>query len=186
MSGKLKKCFVVATLAAAAALVSPLALPSLVTTRAAGQEPDSAKSYTFVAVGQDAASGEQIILNGAGTFDAVQSAVTGGGSFTVFTAAGAPPLPIVASGTYEAKHFQSFTPTTPATYGAYAGGILIMTVDLKPDGQRMIRGATLKVVCNLPPGGIDTGQPEGPTLTLPDGSTFAPVEALDVFSAGSD
>jgi hypothetical protein len=146
MSGKQKRWLLVAAIVAAAGLASLLALPGPVKLRAEDNEQSRAQSWTFAVVSGEAAPGtDRIILDGAGRFNAHAGEAQGSGRFTRFTSF-AMPNPTVAFGTFEVTDFQSFTPTTPPTYGAHAGGVLIMTVDLHPDGQPAIRGATMKVV----------------------------------------
>jgi hypothetical protein len=142
MSGKRKKWFLVAALAAAAGLASLLGLPGPVKLQADDHGKSGAQNWTFAVVDGEAAPGtDRIILDGAGRFNAHAGEAQGSGRFTRFTSF-AMPNPPVAFGTFEVTDFQSFTPTTPPTYGAHAGGVLI----LHPDGQPAIRGATMKVV----------------------------------------
>jgi hypothetical protein len=172
---------VVAALAAAAGLASVLAFPDPIMLRAQ-DEGQSVQTWTFAVVDGETEPGttDRLLLDGTGTFNANEA--EGRGRFTRFNSTA--PQPPVAFGTYEVTHFQSFTPTTPPTYGAHAAGVLIMTVDLHPDGQPPIRGATLKVVCNQKFAGLSTGQVEGAYLTLPDGTTFQPLGGVGTGGIG--
>jgi hypothetical protein len=144
MSGKRKKWFAVAALAATAGLACLLALSGPLKLRAQ-DNGGGVQTWTFSVVsGETAPATERILLDGAGNFNP-QGGASGGGAFTIVSSFTAPNPPLLF-GTYEVTHFQSFTPTTPPTYGAHAGGVLIMTVDLHPKGQPIIRGATMKVV----------------------------------------
>ena len=144
MSGKRKKWFVLAALAAAAGLASLLALPGHVKLRAQDNGQGGAQTWTFSVVSGEVSGTERILLDGAGRFTP-EGGASGSGAFTIARSFAAPNPPVLF-GTYEVTHFQSFTPTTPPTYGAHAGGVLIMTVDLHPKGQPVIQGATMKVV----------------------------------------
>jgi hypothetical protein len=155
------------TLAAASvpALVKTLALPDTASAR-------WGTGFFFVAV-SFAAPPEAIILNGAGRF--TSRSVDGGGAFTHFRAQGEPPLPVVGTGTWVATELLGFTPTTPATYGVNAAGVLDLGVRLYPGGGSAI-DATMTVVCNIGPGNLQTGHEEGVTLTIPGApfGAFAP------------
>lgn len=120
--------------------------------------------FFFVTV-SFAAPPDAIILNGAGWFSS--HFVHGEGSFTHFRTEGSPPLLIVGTGTWRAHRLLSFTPTSPPSFGSHVGGVLEMLVKLFPAGGPPISGVTMKVVCNIPPGGMSTGQDEGVTLTVP-------------------
>ncbi len=131
-------------------------------------------NFTFaVILNRSVAGADQIIFNGHGSFNGAQ--VVGGGSFTRFTPCAAPPCSIVASGTWKAGNLISFT--SAGTFAANEAGVLETNADLVgSDGS--LTPVTVKVVCNVPPGNLSTGQPEGVTLTLPDGSTFVAKGAL--------
>lgn len=111
-----------------------------------------------------------LIMNGSGSFNS--ASVQGEGSFTHFEIVGGPGLPPIRGfGTWKAGRVISWEPI--GVWGAYAAGILIMEVTLHPTDGDPIAG-TLKVVCNIPPGGLDTGELEAITLTLPGGVKFGP------------
>jgi len=109
-----------------------------------------------------------------------------------FTGINASPVPqtIIATGTWKARRLVRFE--TVGRYGRTFASVLEMLVDLFPDGGRPVRNVSLKVVCNVPQGGLLTGQPEGFTLTIPD-APFGPFRPLDpiagitnVFASGED
>lgn len=166
------------------ALASLAAVPALVRTLAETALAAGQTNFVLITATSRVGGSDLIILNGAGKFNKAQ--VEGGGSFTHFDAVGSPPFPILGSGTWKAKRLVSFTPTSPATYGGHAGGVLEMDVHLVPTVGSVIP-ATLKVVCNIPPGAMDTGQPEGTVLTIPAlSATFGPSGpvAATLFSTG--
>jgi hypothetical protein len=145
MKGKRKKLLVLAAFVAAAGLASLMGLPGLVKLRAQDDGQGGVQTWTFSVVNGEAAPGtDRILLNGAGNFNP-KGGASGGGAFTLFNPTA--PNPPISFGTFEVTGgLQSFTPTTPPTYGAHAGGVLIMTVDLHLKGQPVIKGATMKVV----------------------------------------
>jgi len=122
---------------------------------------------------------DRIILTGDGKFNSAQ--VVGNGTFVHFLAVGSPPLPIEGAGTWKARRLISFT--SIGTYGPGVSGVLLMEVDLVPNGGDVIP-ATMKVVCNIAAGGLNTGLPEGVILDIP-GGTFSPFGAgLTFFNTG--
>jgi len=141
---------------------------------------DEATSFTFMVVDQQVGGSDQIILNGSGTFNSDD--IEGGGHFTHYRVVGHPPFPIVASGTWEATGLIRFTPN--GIYGASESGILEMQVRLIPSHGSPV-SATMRMVCNVPAGGLLTGEEEGITLRLRGGSVFEPVGlGLTVFNPG--
>lgn len=135
-------------------------------------------SFTVVAA---AAGPDRIVLTGDGKFNSNQ--VVANGTFLHFLDGGTPPLAIVGAGTWKARRLTSFTQT--GTYGPGISGILLMEVDLVPSAGGGIVPATMQVVCNIPPGGLFTGSPEGVTLEiLASGATFNPLAGNTFFSAG--
>ena len=131
-------------------------------------------------------SHQVLIMNGRGNFNSNRWKVDGEGEFTHFDNTGAPatiPFPIIKTGTWKAKSLVSWTPfhgVGPNPYGQVIAGILVMRIDLFPDGKgtpKRIR-ATLTVVCNVPPAGIFTGSPEGIELAIDGGVTFVPTNPI--------
>lgn len=122
---------------------------------------------------------DRIILTGDGQFNSAQ--VVGNGTFVHFLAGGPPPRPIQGAGTWKARRLVGFT--FNGTYGPGVSGILLMEVDLVPDGGGVIP-ATMRVVCNIGAGGLDTGSAEGVTLEIPGGGTFSPAAGLTFMNTG--
>ncbi len=71
------------------------------------------------------------------------------------------PKPILAEGTWKAKRLVNWAPI--GSYGVVVAGVLKMEVNLVPDGGPSFP-AMLEVVCNIPPGDLFTGKPEGYVL----------------------
>jgi len=129
---------------------------------------DKDRHFTFLGGIPRVGGPEVLLLNGCGDFNA--GSVAGGGSFTIFNP---DPLDILAFGTWQADELISFVPTEPRTFGAHAAGILTIAARAAspmPEGKGG-KVATVKIVCNLP--GLQTGESEGVTVTLEDGTTFS-------------
>ena len=137
------------------------------------------RGFHFVVASFGPAGTDRLILQGDGTFD--DESVNGGGQFDHFQTVGAPPLPIISTGTWKARKFVSFTlpavtpPTNPqATHGVFQAGILVLMADFHPLGHPAVRDVQLQVVCNLAPAGASTpGKDEGVYLNF-DGVSFQP------------
>lgn len=138
------------------------------------------RGYMFLAVSATAAPAPPaprhfIAMGGVGTFDPSKgpaSPVTGGGSFFHWTAVATPPSPLVGSGTWKARLLTSYREI--GTYGGAASGIADFVIDIQRirPSPASFRGAVLRVVCDLGPGGLVTGEIEGYTLSIP-GTEFS-------------
>lgn len=100
--------------------------------------------------------------------------VVGGGAFVHHDAASPIPQTVLGTGSWRATRLISFE--IVGTWGVAAAGILVMEIDLVPEGGKAIP-AHLEIYCNIGPAGIFTGQPEGYKLTVP-GAPFGPFEPL--------
>ena len=154
-------------LASLPALMDMFKLPALAQAERAG---------VFLCV--NAAGDHRLLMGGAARFDPSKgpaSPVTGGGSFTHWTASATAPAPLVASGNWNARLLTSYKEF--ATYAGVAGGVGEFVVDiqrLRPS-PALIRGAVLTVYCSLGPAGVtaaQTGGIEGYTLSIP-GTEFS-------------
>ena len=116
----------------------------------------------------------QMLLSGSGTFN--EDEIQGHGAFNHFDNTSSVPKTILASGAWRAREFVSFT--SIGRWGVVTPGILELIVDLLPQRGHRIRDVFMKIVCNAPPGGLLTGEPEGFTLTIPGApfGTFAPLD----------
>jgi len=158
----------IGSLGLGALAASPTALAGL-------RKGDGHQHFSLVALsGTSAAeSGEDhvLVLEGAGSFKAKNRHVDreGGGNFVHvrFTPAFPAGQQLVASGKWEVTRFVSYTSGLP-DYGRIRPSILVVTVELRPDGGggRPLAG-TLQVICNVGFAGISTGQPEGYRLNIP-------------------
>jgi len=150
-------------------------LPTFISPLTAPAWAQGGTSFTFLALSRAGPAGTAaqpahiLIMGGQGQFNSSQvaSPVDGGGVYTHFTAPGTPPRPIEASGTWKAKLLASYKQV--GTYGVFAAGIVELVVDLfrQVPSPAVIRGARLKIVCNLGPAGImNPGEEEGFTLSI--------------------
>ncbi len=128
-----------------------------------------------------------LILSGHGTF--TSGSVNGGGRYTYADGATEIPKTILSTGTWKATEVLRWTPSEGgATYGQVRPGTVDMRVDLMPEQGPMIKGATLRINCNVGLAGIknkdpDTGETlaEGFWLTIPATATFGPTTAVGQF-----
>lgn len=116
----------------------------------------------------------RININGCGTFNS--SEAQGGGSYDQFDNASPVPKTILGGGRWRARRVLSFNPI--GTYGVLAAGILEVDVRLLQEiPSRAVIPATLRVVCSIGAAGLDAGDLEGITLTIP-GGPFGPFRPL--------
>jgi hypothetical protein len=151
------------------------------------EDESGATQFHFVVVSGVAGAPDRLLITGDGEFFGGRA--RGGGTFDHFRAAGTPPLPLVAAGTWEARKVLGFTPL--GTHGDFEGGTLTLRATFRPDGGTEIRGVIVEVVCNLGPAGTTTGKPEGVTFTFPApvSLVFAPLNptlGVTVFSTAGE
>jgi hypothetical protein len=133
------------------------------------------RRFYFQAVSGQAATitgGDAILMSGCGSF--TRRSVEGGGEFVHFDGTAIPSPDYIATGSWRATRLLSFEEI--GTWGVGVAGILELGIKLIPCDARVIRGATLKIVCNIGPAGLvtDPFQQEGFTLTVPGLTPFAP------------
>jgi len=128
-----------------------------------------------------------LILSGHGTF--TSGAVIGSGLYTYADLATETPKTILSTGTWRATEVLRWIPTEGgATYGQVRPGTVDLLVDLVPEQGPVIRGATLRINCNVGLAGIknkdpDTGETlaEGYWLTIPATASFGPTTGVGQF-----
>ena len=153
-------------------------LPALAGTAWADDDDDDDRGrrrFYFQAVSGQAATisgGQSILMSGCGSFG--RRRARGGGEFVHFDGTKIPSLEFIATGSWRARRVLSFVEI--GTWGVAVAGILELRVDLIPCEGPAIRGATLKIVCNIGPAGLVTRpfQEEGFTLTVPGLAPFHP------------
>ena len=141
---------------------------------------DGQLHFTLVAVNNEVVTNDDkhmFVLSGYGTFSS--DAVEGNGTYLYLDGATEVPKTILSAGSWEATRVLRWTPAEGgATYGRVHPGVLDLRIDIIPDQGPVIKGATLRINCNVGFAGIqnkdpDTGEPlaEGYWLTIP-GSAF--------------
>lgn len=147
--------------------------------------------------GTPASPQHRIAMGGQGTFDPATpgSEVVGGGAYAHHLFPGANPpaggtaVPIVASGTWKARRLVSYKQI--GTWGVLAAGVLEMVIDLFSEipSKATIRGARLKIACNIGPAGlVNPGEMEGFTLSVPGTDFFTggtPGPFVPIFFSGA-
>lgn len=154
-------------------------LPALVNSLATPVWANGQTSFQFHAqnatgpAGTPAAPQHRLILGGAGTFDPSRpgSPVHGGGTYVHFLfpganpSAGGTPLRVVSSGTWKARlvSYQQI-----GTWGVFAAGAVELAAELFQEipSKVVIRGARLRILCNIGGAGLSTGEPEGYFLSI--------------------
>jgi hypothetical protein len=162
------------------------AFPALAEASWAHGDDDGRRRFYFQAVSGPAATltgGDAIVMSGCGSF--TPHSVRGGGEFVHFDGTKIPSPDFIATGSWRAVRFIRFEEV--GTWGVGVSGILEMEIKLLPCGAQVIRGATLKIVCNIGPAGLETEpfQQEGFTLTVPGlvpFSPFTPPAGLTLFT----
>lgn len=128
-----------------------------------------------------------LVLSGNGSF--TSGWVKGGGSYTYADVATEIPKTILSTGTWKATEVLKWTPSEGgATYGRIRPGVLDLRIDLMPEQGPVIKGATLRINCNVGLAGIknkdaDTGEDlaEGFWLTIPATASFGPTGSVGQF-----
>ena len=128
-----------------------------------------------------------LVLSGNGSF--TSGWVKGGGSYTYADVATEIPKTILSTGTWKATEVLKWTPSEGgATYGPIRPGVLDLRIDLMPEQGPVIKGATLRINCNVGLAGIknkdaDTGEDlaEGFWLTIPATASFGPTSSVGQF-----
>ncbi len=120
----------------------------------------------------------QVAAQGEGWFKPDTGEVDASGSFLHFNDASPVPKFVINTGKWRATKILSYSKVF-GTYGHIAASVLELRVDLFPDlgPVRKIEGATLRLICNIGPAGVTTGEPEGYVLTVP-GSGLPPFRPL--------
>jgi hypothetical protein len=140
-----------------------------------GDDGARRRRFYFQAVSGQAATlagGESILMSGCGSF--TERSARGGGEFVHFDGTKIPSPNFINTGSWRATRFVSFAEV--GTWGVGVAGILVMEVKLIPCDGPVVPGATLKIVCNIGPAGLETEpfQQEGFTLTVPGLAPFSP------------
>lgn len=173
-------------------------LPALAHALATPAWAQGRTNFMFLAVSATSAAGTPpvqhfVAMGGTGNFDPSgqrASPVEGGGTFFHWTGPGAAPRPLVGSGTWKARLLVSYKQI--GTYGVAAAGIAELVIDVTSQmpTTMVVRGARLKIACNLGPAALmNPGEIEGVTLNLPGtdfsaGGTFGPFAPIPPSGTG--
>ncbi|TAK03451.1 hypothetical protein EPO44_07270 [bacterium] len=120
----------------------------------------------------------RMAMEGRVSFDADDGTLSGSGTFVHFDNASEIPKTILSFGTWEAKEFVSLTERVGMPYGNIEARILEILVDLTTDEGEVISGVTLRIISNIDPAGLTTGEATGFKLTIP-GAPFGNFEPRD-------
>jgi len=119
----------------------------------------------------------RIGLNGCGTLKPSVGHAGGGGGF--FHVDWQPPTTsVIAYGTWEVKRFLDYIDGF-GDFAVVRASILEVAIELNrqfPSPAKI--PATLRVICNVGPAGISTGEPEGFVLTIPSATPPSPFVPL--------
>ena len=137
---------------------------------------DGQLQFTLVVANTEVVTNDDnhlFVLAGHGSFSS--DAVEGGGAYFYVDLATEIPNTILSGGTWKATKVVRWIPAEGgATYARVHPGILDLLIDIVPDQGPVIKGAMLRINCNVPPGGVinkdpDTGEllAEGYWLTIP-------------------
>ncbi len=129
-----------------------------------------------------------LILSGNGSF--TSNWVKARGMYTYADLATDVPKTILSTGTWKAREVLKWTPSAGgATYGRVRPGVLDLRIDLMPDQGPMVKGAILRINCNVGLAGIInkdavTGADlaEGFWLTIPTTASFGPTSSVGQFA----
>jgi hypothetical protein len=127
-------------------------------------------SFDFSALDKRSDGSDYMMLDGRGMTSNGQ--ITGTGHFTQFTIGSDGEHQTVATGTWTAKSFVSYS---AATTGSTSGGVLEINVELDPTGGTAETGS-MRIA--------DTGSDRGVKLTIDGGSTFNPTSTGSVSITG--
>lgn len=146
-----------------------------------GQAPPTARAFQFVAFSRAATIDRvvhQVGMAGEGKFDPPSGWIDGGGQFLHLDDASVTPKTIINSGRWKARKILKYEKQV-GTFGRIAASVLEMEIDLLPDlgPVRRIEGVNLRLICNIGPAGLTTGEPEGYVLTVP-GAPFGAFRPL--------
>ena len=108
------------------------------------------------------------------TFHPDKKTVAGGGSYVLFDQASPVPKKIIASGPWTAKTFVSYDQKGLGSYDEIQPGVL----EFQGDFTNLGTGLTVHAVCNVGPGGLSTGEPEGYVLKGTTFGDFAPLNPI--------
>lgn len=154
-----------------------LTLPALFGAEAAfAGPPNGQRIYLLVAFSQappvpGGPANPRLLVVCSGNFKPDAGQIRGGGSWTLLNWNGTPgTATLIDWGLWqpsELVNYQSFTPAVGATQASI--------IDMLADFEGLANNAAMKLICNIGPAGILTGQPEGYKATIPGYGEFVPI-----------
>lgn len=152
-----------------------LAVPALFGAEAAlALPPNGQRTYTLVAFSQaPAVTGvafPKLLLVCCGNFKPDAGRIGGGGHWALNDWNGSPGTArLISSGLWQPTELVDYT-----TFGQPVGATQASIIDMRADFEGLANNAPMRLICNIGPAGILTGQPEGYKATIPGYSEFVP------------
>ena len=155
-----------------------LAVPALFGTEAAfALPPNGQHFYAAVAFSQappvtGGPANPRIAANICGNFKPDAGWIKGGGNWILMNWNGTPGTAVeLGSGFWRPTELVDYT----TGFGSPKGLIQASIVDLRADFEGLANNVPMKLICNIGPFGISTGQPEGWKATIPGYGEFVPI-----------
>jgi hypothetical protein len=152
-----------------------LAVPAALGAPAAfGLPPNGQRFYAIVAFSQAQPTADvdfpKLLVSICGNFKPDAGWINGGGDWTILDWNGAfGTATLVSSGLWRPRalvDYQSFSPPVGVTEASI--------LDIRADFEGLAGDVPMKLICNIGPSGILTGQPEGFKATIPGYTEFVP------------
>lgn len=154
-----------------------LAVPGVFGTSAAlALPPNGQRIYVAVAFSQSPPTADvaspRIAVNIAGTFKPDAGWIRGGGNWILFDwPGGFGTAEFVAAGLWRPRRLVGYQ----TGFGPPAGLIEAALVDLRVDFEGLADDVPMRLICNIGPAGVSTGEPEGWKATIPGFGEFVPI-----------
>ena len=152
-----------------------LALPALLGAEAAFAGPANGhRTYTLVAFSQATSApgvaNPKLLLVCCGNFKPDAGQIKGGGHWALNDWDGSfGTARLISSGLWQPTELVDY-----ATFGQPVGATQASIIDMRADFEGLASNAQMRLICNIGPAGILTGQPEGYKATIPGYSEFVP------------
>ena len=154
-----------------------VALPAAFGVPAAfGLPPSGQRFFAAVSFSRADATTEvanpRLVLNICGNFKPDAGWINGGGSWLLLDWAGtAPNAQFVGAGLWQPRELVNYQ----TGFGPPVGLVEASIVDMLADFEGLAENAPMRLICNIGPAGISTGQPEGWKATIPGYTEFVPL-----------
>jgi hypothetical protein len=153
-----------------------LALPAAFGAQAAfALPPNGQRFYAAVAFSQGSPSGDvanpRMALNICGNFKPDAGWIKGGGSWILLDWSPPALAEFVSTGLWQPRELVNYR----TGFGPPVGLIQASLVDLRADFEGLADDVPMRLICNIGPAGILTGEPEGWKATIPPYGQFVPI-----------